>query len=117
MESESPILRRVWREPFSGAGGKACSKGFVRVRSIFSCVAAYLRIKTVPILRDKREEKEDIGVWLATAEECHQSLRRLFPNMNSIRVFRNEVKGWQFLPADAQSFEGALCACKLVRST
>ena len=58
---------------------------------------------------------EDNGVWLATTEEHHQSLRGEFPNMRSIRLFGKEVTGWQVLPADAQDFEeAALRACELV---
>ena len=84
-------------------------------RSMFGCLAVYVEDKIVLILRDKREATEDNGVWLATTEEHHQSLRREFPNMRSIRLFGKEVTGWQVLPADAQDFEeAALRACELV---
>jgi hypothetical protein len=57
----------------------------------------------------------DNGVWLATTEEHHQSLRREFPDMRSIQVFGKKVTGWQVLPADAKDFEeAALRACELV---
>ena len=60
-------------------------------------------------------ETEDNGVWLATTEDHHQSLRREFPNMRSIRVLGKKVTGWQVLPADARDFEeAALRACELV---
>jgi hypothetical protein len=66
-------------------------------------------------LRDKREPDADNGVWLATTEEHHESLRREFPNMRSIQVFRKKVTGWQVLPADAPDFEeAALRACELI---
>jgi hypothetical protein len=84
-------------------------------RSMFGCLAVYVEDKIVLILRDKRDEMEDNGVWLATTEEHHQSLRREFPNMRSIRLFGREVTGWQVLPADSQDFEEAvLRACDLV---
>jgi hypothetical protein len=84
-------------------------------RSMFGCLAVYVEDKIVLILRDKRDETEDNGVWLATTEEHHQSLRREFPNMRSIRLLRKQVTGWQVLPADAQDFEeAALRACDLV---
>ena len=55
------------------------------------------------------------GVWLATTEEHHQSLRREFPNMRSIQEFGKKVTGWQVLPAHAKHFEeAALRACELV---
>src|ERR1039458_2342316 len=57
----------------------------------------------------------DSGVWLATTEEHHESLRREFPNMRSIQVFGKKVTGWQVLPADAPDFEeAALRACELI---
>jgi hypothetical protein len=84
-------------------------------RSMFGCLAIYVQDKIVLILRDKREPTADNGVWLATTEEHHWSLRRDFPNMRSIEVFGKEVTGWQVLPADEQDFEeAAMRACEFV---
>jgi hypothetical protein len=86
-----------------------------RTRSMFGCLAVYVQDKIVLILRDKADEKADNGVWLATTEEHHQSLRRDFPNMRSIRGFGKKVTGWQVLPSDAPDFEeAAVHACELV---
>ena len=86
-----------------------------RTRSMFGCLAIYVEEKIVLILRDKNGEDADNGVWLATTEEHHESLRREFPNMRSIRIFRNKVTGWQVLPADAPDFEeAALRACEFI---
>jgi hypothetical protein len=84
-------------------------------RPMFGCLAVYVEDRIVLILRDKREKTADNGVWLATTEEHHGSLRREFPNMRSIEVLRKPVTGWQVLPADAPDFErAALRACELV---
>ncbi len=84
-------------------------------RSMFGCLAIYVQEKIVLILRDKREPTADNGLWLATTEEHHKSLRGDFPNMRSIEVFGKEVTGWQVLPADEQDFEeAALRACEFV---
>jgi hypothetical protein len=84
-------------------------------RSMFGCLAVYLEDKIVLVLRDRPNAAADNGVWLATAEEHHQSLRRIFPNMRSIQVFRKEVTAWQVLPVDAPDFEeSALAACELI---
>ena len=86
-----------------------------RTRPMFGCLAIYVQDKIVLILRDKRAQTADNGVWLATTEEHHQSLRREFPNMRSIQVLGKKVTGWQVLPADAEDFEeAALHACDLV---
>src|SRR5208282_49872 len=84
-------------------------------RPMFGCLAIYVEDKIVLILRDKRDKTADNGVWLATAEEHHESLRREFPNMLSIQVLGKKVTGWQVLPGDAPDFEdAALRACELI---
>ena len=84
-------------------------------RPMFGCLALYVKDKIVLILRDKPDQTPDNGVWLATTQEHHQSLRREFPNMRSIQVLGKKVTGWQVLPADAQDFEeAAMRACELV---
>lgn len=84
-------------------------------RPMFGCLAVYIGDKIVFILRDKPESPADNGVWLATTKEHHQSLRREFPRMRSIRVLGKRVTGWQVLPADAPDFEeSSVKACDLV---
>ena len=50
-------------------------------RPMFGCLAVYVGDKIVLILRDKHDKTADNGVWLATTQEHHESLRREFPNM------------------------------------
>src|SRR5579872_1455129 len=84
-------------------------------RPMFGCLAIYVKDKIVLILRDKPKSTADNGVWLATTQEHHQSLRREFPNMRSIQVLGKRVTGWQVLPVDASDCESAaLRACELV---
>ena len=86
-----------------------------QTRPMFGCIAVYIQEKIVIILRDKRDKSADNGVWLATTAEHHESLRREFPNMRSIRVLGKKVTGWQVLPADAPDFEqSSLRACELI---
>jgi hypothetical protein len=86
-------------------------------RPMFGCLAIYVKDKIVLILRDKPTNTADNGVWLATTQEHHQSLRHEFPNMRSIQVLGKSVTGWQVLPVDAPDFESAaLRACELVLS-
>jgi hypothetical protein len=86
-----------------------------RTRPMFGCLAVYVGDKIVLILRDKSNNTADNGVWLATTEEHHESLRREFPNMRSIQVLGKKVTGWQVLPVDAPDFEeAALRACELI---
>jgi hypothetical protein len=86
-------------------------------RPMFGCTAVYVGDKIVVILRDKPAPDRDNGVWLATTEEHHASLRADFPSMRSISVLGGGVTGWQVLPADEPDFEdAALHACALVRA-
>jgi hypothetical protein len=86
-----------------------------KTRPMFGCLAVYVAEKIVLILRDKPGADPDNGVWLATTEVHHESLRRELPIMRSIQVFGTETTGWQVLPSDAPDFEAAaLRACELV---
>ncbi|HET7208648.1 MAG TPA: hypothetical protein VFI95_18875 [Terriglobales bacterium] len=84
-------------------------------RPMFGCLAIYVGDKIMMVLRDKQASQADNGVWLATTQEHHESLRHDFPNMRSIELLGKEVTGWQVLPVDAPDFEGsALRACELI---
>jgi hypothetical protein len=86
-------------------------------RPMFGCLAVYVEDMIVLILRDKPDSAADNGVWLATTADHHESLRREFPRMRSIRVLGKKVTNWQILPADAPDFEeAALRACDLIRA-
>src|SRR5579863_6733604 len=108
----SPRLRKAIPHEFVLEALTAVSP---RTNPMFGCLAVYVGDRIVLILRDKRGESADNGVWLATTEEHHASLRREFPNMRSIGVFGKAITGWQVLPADAPDFEAsALRACELI---
>jgi hypothetical protein len=87
----------------------------IETRPMFGCLAVYVGDKIVLMLREKQKQTEDNGVWLATTEEHHESLRCEFPYMRSIQLFGGKITGWQVLPADAPDFESAaLRACELI---
>jgi hypothetical protein len=93
----------------------AIAELFPITRSMFGCLAVYIEDKIVIILRDKLVGTQDNGMWLATTQEHHESLRREFPSMRSIRAFDKAVTGWQVLPVEASDFErDALHACELI---
>lgn len=84
-------------------------------RPMFGCLAVYVEDKIVLALRDKRKSPADNGIWLATAVEHHESLRREFPRLRSIRVLQKEPTQWQVLPADDPDFEAAAVRlCRLI---
>jgi hypothetical protein len=85
-------------------------------RPMFGCHSVYVEDKIVFILRDRGKPRQDDGVWIATTEEHHASLRRELPSLRSIQVLAGgRVTGWQMLPADADDFEeSVLRACAMV---
>jgi hypothetical protein len=84
-------------------------------RPMFGCLAVYVQDKIVLILRDKPEHTADNGVWLATTQPHHQSLRQEFPSLRSVQIFGKPVTDWQVLPAESADFEeAALHVCDLV---
>ena len=85
-------------------------------RPMFGCHSVYVEDKIVFILRDRGKPREDDGVWIATTEEHHASLRRELPSLRSIQVLAGSgVTGWQMLPADADDFEeSVLRACAMI---
>ena len=86
-----------------------------RTRLMFGCLAVYVDGKIMLALREKPSQPADNGVWLATTQEHHESLRRDFPSMRAIRAFGKPITGWQVLPTDASDFEeAALHACELI---
>lgn len=86
-------------------------------RPMFGCTAVYIDDRIVLILRDKEDHRDDNGVWLATSNEHHESLRPLFPSMREVRLLANRgPTNWQNVPAESASFEEeVLRACELVR--
>lgn len=86
-------------------------------KPMFGCTAVYVGERIVFALRDKQDDPEDNGVWLATTVEHHASLGREFPSMRSIGVLGSPPTGWQNLPSEASDFEeSAVRACELVLS-
>ncbi len=84
-------------------------------RPMFGCIAVYVGEKIVLCLRDKPTSPADNGVWLATTQDHHASLRLEFRNMRSIQLLGKSVTGWQLLPSDAVDFESSvLRACELI---
>ena len=83
---------------------------------MFGCTAIYVGEKIMLFLRDKPDgTSADNGVWIATTDEHHTSLRRDFPSMRPIRLLEGKITGWQNLPSDSPDFEeSALHACCLI---
>jgi hypothetical protein len=88
------------------------------VKPFFGCFSVYLADKIMLILRDRTDHTEANGVWIATSQEDHASLKKVFPSMRSISIFTDgsAETAWQMIPVDAADFESSVVElCNLVR--
>lgn len=74
------------------------------VKPMFGCYALYRSEKIVLILRDRESHSYDNGVWVAIGQEHHQSFKKIFPCLRSIRLF-GRASSWLNIPASADDFE------------
>lgn len=83
---------------------------------MFGCFSVYVDEKIVLILRDRTQNAEDNGVWIATTSEHHNSLAAELPSMRSIGIFGPGPSGWQMIPIESDDFDrDVLYVCKLIR--
>jgi hypothetical protein len=75
------------------------------VRPMFGCYAVYVGDKIMLIIRDKGVSEPDDGVWIATQHEHHDSLRKMLPSLQSIRILGESVTKWQNIPKNSLTFE------------
>lgn len=70
------------------------------------------------ILRDKKDNPEVNGVWIATSHEDHESLKKTFPSLCPVSILNNGAgeTAWQMIPVNAPDFESSVLEiCTLVR--
>lgn len=88
-----------------------------RVKPMFGCYAVYVGEKIMLVLRDRKDNTEANGVWLATSREHHASLKKDFPSMCSIYLLSDgkAETEWQMLPLSADDFESSVNkACEFI---
>ena len=90
----------------------------VTVRPMFGMWALYLNTKIVLILRHRKDFPEANGVWIATNQEDHKSLKTDLPSLCSISNYSNTIREteWQMLPLDSDDFEVSVRkVCELIK--
>jgi hypothetical protein len=84
-------------------------------KPMFGCHAFYLGERILIILREKEDETDSNGVWIATEPAHHESLKKDLPSLTSIPLFGPGPTGWQMLPSGDARFEAeALKLCRLI---
>lgn len=87
------------------------------IKPMFGCYAVYSGEKIVLILRNRKDHPDVNGVWLATSQDAHVSLKKDFPSMCSISILTDgkAETAWQMLPLDADDFEPSVMkACQFI---
>lgn len=83
---------------------------------MFGCHALYIGEKIVLILRDREDNTDSNGVWIATKREHHASLRYELKSMSGISVFGEGESNWQMIPASGKHFEkDVIRCCELIK--
>lgn len=86
-----------------------------RVKPMFGCYAIYAGEKLVLILRQRTDHGDDNGVWVAALHEHHESLKKDFPCMRSVRLLGPSESVWQNIPLEEDDFEElVLKACRFI---
>jgi hypothetical protein len=69
------------------------------------------------ILRERPNEPELNGIWVATGKKYHESLENNIPELSAVSITNDERLGnWLFLKKHAEDFEGAgIKICELIR--
>ena len=111
---EEPFARRRKAVPYRFVL-EAIAEAAPTTRAMFGALAVYVGEKIVFILRDRLNDQQANGVWIAIPTEHQNSLRSDFPHAGLVRIMGKDISGWQLLSASAPDFEeSALHACDLV---
>ena len=87
----------------------------VTAKPMFGFFYIYLDGKLIMLLRERENQPERNGLWLATTSEDLKSLSEEFPLLPRICVIDTGKNAWVFLPSKHKGFESyALRVCELV---
>jgi hypothetical protein len=90
----------------------------VVVKPMFGLYALYVNSRIVLMLRDKKVQQEMNGVWIATSDTHHASLKEELPSLAHIAEFSDDTmqSGWLVVPAVADDFESSVMhICDLIK--
>lgn len=74
---------------------------------MFGMFAIYIDERIMLILRQRKDYQDTNGVWIATKQEYHKSLKKDLPSLCSISTYKNDAfeTGWQMLSVGSEDFE------------
>ena len=86
------------------------------VKPMFGMHYIYWGKRIMLILRNRENQPELNGIWVATSKEHHHKLQMHIPALGSFFIDGDERHGdWLLIPADADDFEGAaIKVCEMI---
>ena len=88
------------------------------IKQMFGMFAVYSEDKILFLLRKKTTHPEANGIWIATKNEYHTSLKKDIPALISIAYLAeglNETE-WQLIPEADDNFENStITLCELIK--
>jgi len=81
---------------------------------MFGNHSIYVGNKLLLATREHKTKPTDNGIWIGTSTEYHESLKKEFPSIRHMELFK--IKKWLLLPIDAEDFEeSAIRICELIK--
>ena len=90
----------------------------VTVKPMFGMFAIYVGEKIVLILRQRKDHQDTNGIWIATNQEHHKSLKNDLPCLRSISTYSDGTveTEWQVVPIDTDDFESSVIkVCEFIK--
>ena len=90
----------------------------ITVKQLFGLWAIYVNEKIMLIMRQRVDYPDSNGVWIATNQEHHKSLKIDLPSLRSITIFSDGILETerQVIPVDADDFEASVRkVCELIK--
>lgn len=87
------------------------------VKPFFGMFAIYSGERLLLMLRERDNQPEMNGIWIATARGGHESLKKELPALRRFSGLKEKDSGngWQMIPATADDFEKtAIRVCELI---
>jgi hypothetical protein len=89
----------------------------ITVKPLFGMFMIYTGQRIILVLRDRKEQPEINGIWVATNKGHQESLKKEFPVLRAFSGPKSgdTGNGWQMIPKDAPDFESAaIRICELI---
>ena len=89
----------------------------ITVKPLFGMFYIYAGPRIILVLRDRIEQPDMNGIWVATNKGRQESLKKELPVLRAFSgpKSRDAGNGWQMIPKDAPDFESAaIRVCELI---